>query len=174
MSKKKTTRTNKKASPGDKRLGNQYWRLGHDMGKPKKYQPNEILQKALEYAKWCEENPLYELKVFGTGVKIQVPKMRAMTIAGFCLFCNMDKSTWYEYEGQKDYSAVIARVRDLLYSQKFEGAAAEFLNAIIIARELGLSDKQELTGKGGKDLIPARTLTKEEAQEFLKKWEDEH
>lgn len=31
----------------------------------------------------------------------------------------------------------------------------------------------ELTGKDGKDLIPARVLTKEEASEFLKKLEDE-
>jgi hypothetical protein len=171
---KKKTRTNKKASPGDKRLGNQYWKLGHDMGKPKKYKPDEILKKAQEYALWCEENPLYELKVFGTGFKSQIPKMRAMTIEGFCLFCNMAKSTFYEYEKEKDYSNIIARVKDLFYSQKFEGAAAEFLNANIIARELGLSDKQELTGKGGKDLIPARTLTKEEARLFLNKWENEH
>lgn len=45
-----------------------------------------------------------------------------------------------------------------------------------ISKMLGYEapNKTELTGKGGKDLIPARTLTKEEAQEFLKKWEDEH
>ncbi len=31
----------------------------------------------------------------------------------------------------------------------------------------------EVTGKDGKDLIPARILTKQEAQEYLKKLEDE-
>ncbi len=35
-----------------------------------------------------------------------------------------------------------------------------------------IPDKNELTGKDGKDLIPARTLTKEEAQEFLSKLEN--
>lgn len=123
--------------------GNQYWKLAHDFKKPKRYQPDELLQQATEYAEWCEINPLYELKVFGTGVQIKVPKMRAMTIEGFCLFCNMAKSTWYEYEKNKEYSDIISCVRDLFYSQKLEGAAADLLNPNIIARELGLSDKQD-------------------------------
>lgn len=123
--------------------GNQYWKLAHDFKKPKRYQPDELLQQATEYAEWCEINPLYELKVFGTGVQIKVPKMRAMTIEGFCLFCNMAKSTWYEYEKNKEYSDIISYVRDLFYSQKLEGSAADLLNPNIIARELGLTDKSE-------------------------------
>ena len=123
--------------------GNQYWKLAHDFKKPRRYQPDELLERAKEYAEWCELNPLYELKVFGTGVQIKVPKMRAMTIEGFCLFCNMAKSTWYEYEKNKEYSDIISCVRDLFYSQKLEGAAADLLNPNIIARELGLSDKQD-------------------------------
>ena len=74
--------------------------------------------------------------------------MRAMTIEGFCLFCNMAKSTWYEYEKQKAYSQIISRVKDLFYSQKFEGAAAECLNPNLIARELCLSEHSDLTSKG--------------------------
>lgn len=133
-------------SPAPK--GNQYWKLAHDWKKPKRYQPDEILLKAREYAEWVDKYPLYELKVFGTGVKIKVPKMRAMTIEGFCLFCNMAKSTWYEYEKQKAYSQIISRVKDLFYSQKFEGAAAECLNPNLIARELCLSEHSDLTSKG--------------------------
>lgn len=123
--------------------GNQYWKLAHDFKKPRRYQPDELLERAKEYAEWCELNPLYELKVFGTGVQIKVPKMRAMTIEGFCLFCNMAKSTWYEYEKNKEYSDIISYVRDLFYSQKLEGSAADLLNPNIIARELGLTDKSE-------------------------------
>lgn len=124
--------------------GNQYWKLANDWRKPKRYEPDELLFKAKEYAEWIEKNPLYELKVFGTGVKIKVPKMRAMTIQGFTLFCNMALSTWYEYEKDQAYSEIITRIKSLFFAQKFEGAAAEFLNANIIARELGLSDKTEV------------------------------
>ena len=128
--------------------GNQYWKLAHNWKKPKSYQPGQLWQKALEYAVWCERHPHRELKVFGTGIKIRVPKMRAMTIKGFCLYANINVSTFYEYEKQKAYSDIITRVRDLFYAQKFEGAAADLLNPNIIARELGLSEKTDITSKG--------------------------
>ena len=126
--------------------GNQYWRLAHDWKKPKRYQPNEILDKAQEYAEWCEKNPLYEQKVFGTGVRMKVRKMRAMTIQGFCLFANMSVPTWQEYEKEEAYSAIIAHIKRFFYAQKLEGAAADLLNPNIIARELGLSEKTEISG----------------------------
>jgi len=141
--------------------GNQYWKLAHDWKKPKRYQPDELLEKAKEYSVWCEQNPLFELKVFGTGVKIEVPKMRAMTIQGFCLFANMAPSTWKEYDKQEAYSSIIARVRELFFAQKFEGAAADLLNPNIIARELGLADRSEHTGADGKDLIPPKIIFKD-------------
>lgn len=128
--------------------GNQYWKLANNWKKPKLYQPEELFEKAKEYAQWCENNPLYELKVFGTGIKIKVPKMRAMTIEGFCLFANMAKTTWYVYEKEEAYKEIIARAKDLFYSQKIEGAAADLLNPHIIARELGLSDKSEIRQEG--------------------------
>jgi hypothetical protein len=134
--------------------GNQYWKLAHDWRKPKKFKPDELLDKAQEYAEWCERHPLYELKVFGTGVKMKVPKMRAMTIQGFCLFANMDITTFYEYEKDEAYSKIITCVRNLFYSQKIEGAAADLLNPNIIARELGLVDKTEKTVKTEQPLFP--------------------
>lgn len=121
--------------------GNQYWKLAHDFKKPKRYQPDELLDKAIEYAQWCEKNPLYEEKVFGTGVRMKVRKMRAMTIQGFCLFANMAVSTWQLYEKSEEYSAIVAHVKAMFYSQKLEGSAADLLNPNIIARELGLSEK---------------------------------
>jgi hypothetical protein len=124
--------------------GNQYWKLAHDWKKPKSYQPDELLDKAQEYAFWCEKNPLYETKVFGTGIRMKVAKMRAMTIQGFCLFANIASKTFFEYEKEEAYCNVTARIRELFYSQKFEGASADLLNHNIIARELGLTDKSTI------------------------------
>lgn len=128
--------------------GNQYWKLAHDFRKPKKYSPEEVLNKANEYALWCEKNPLYEMKVFGTGVKMKVPKMRAMTIQGFCLFANMSSRMFYEYEKDEAYREIITHVKEIFFSQKFEGAAADLLNPNIIARELGLKDQSDVTHSG--------------------------
>lgn len=124
--------------------GNQYWKLAHNWGKPKLYTPNELLQLATEYAIWCEKNPLKEEKVFGTGVRMTVNKMRAMTIQGFSLFANFSMQNFYNWEKDKDYLDSITRIRSLFFSQKLEGAAADQLNPNIIARELQLVDKSEI------------------------------
>jgi hypothetical protein len=137
-----------KGKPRPDMIGNQYWKLAHNWRKPKKYTPDELLDKANEYAKWCEANPLMEHKAFGNGTVVQLPHMRAMTIQGFCLFANMSVSTWQEYEKDEAYSSIITHVRGIFFSQKFEGAAADMLNANIIARELGLADTQNTNHSG--------------------------
>ena len=57
--------------------------------------------------------------------------------------------TFYEYAKKDDYSNITTRIEDAIYQQKLEGAAADLLNPNIIARELGLKDQQEITGKDG-------------------------
>lgn len=124
--------------------GNQYWKLAHNWRNPKMYTPEELLDKANEYAKWCEENPLIEEKAFGTGYIAKMKKMRAMTIQGFCLFANMTMKTWFNYEKDEAFVHIITHVKGIFFAQKFEGAAADLLNPNIIARELGLVDNQKV------------------------------
>ena len=69
--------------------------------------------------------------------------MRAMTITGFCLFADISDTTWENYCKEKDFIAVTKWIKDVIYSQKFEGAAAGLLNSNIIARDLGLKEKTE-------------------------------
>lgn len=75
--------------------------------------------------------------------------MRAMTIFGLCGFLDISKTCWDEYKVREGFGSVTTRAEEIIRRQKFEGAAAEFLNANIIARDLGLADKSELTGKDG-------------------------
>jgi hypothetical protein len=75
--------------------------------------------------------------------------MRAMTIAGLCIFLDIDQTTWRDYGTKKDFSRVVTRAEEVIRSQKFAGAAADLLNANIIARDLGLTDKQEFSGPNG-------------------------
>ena len=44
------------------------------------------------------------------------------------------------------FKTITAQIKQIIRTQKFEGASAGFLNANIIARDLGLTDKQEITG----------------------------
>lgn len=124
--------------------GNSYWKLVKNAGRPKTHTPESLWNKALEYAEWCEVNPLYEKKAFGTGLVVDIPHMRTMTIQGLCLFSNISHLTFLNYEKEDDFLKVTTRIRDLIFTQKFEGAAADMLNPNIIARDLGLVDKSRI------------------------------
>jgi hypothetical protein len=54
---------------------------------------------------------------------------------------------------------VTTRVDEIIRTQKFQGAAADLLNPNIIARDLGLSEKSEITGANGAPLVPIINLT---------------
>src|SRR5690554_3253930 len=131
--------------------GNQYWKLANNWRRPKKYTPEKLLGKALEYIEWADNNPLYETKAFSSQGQIlttALPKMRALTIQGFCVFANITPQTFINYEKDQAYLDIILRIREMFFAQKFEGAAADLLNANIIARELGMAEKQDITASG--------------------------
>lgn len=134
-------------------VGNRFWEARSSHGrKPIFATPEDLWIAASEYFEWVEANPLYEDKVTSfQGVNTHEPlaKMRAMTISGLCIFLDIARSTWDEYRANKDFSGIVTRVEEIIRDQKFSGAAADLLNANIIARDLGLADRSEHTGKDG-------------------------
>lgn len=109
--------------------------------------PDEMWGRALEYFQYCKDNPPLEAKAFnyqGETTITPVPKMRAMTQAGLCVFLNIGVSTWHDYKNKPEYSEVTKAVEEIMFEQKFHGAAAGLLNQNIIARDLGLVDRQEV------------------------------
>ena len=142
-------------------LGNQFWKARSKHGRDKLFASADALWEACcEYFEWVEANPLYEMKAFAyQGVVVQEPvaKMRAMTMGGLCIFLDIDETTWREWRKSEDFSPVVLRVDKVIYEQKFTGAAADLLNPNIIARDLGLTDKQDVT-TNGESLNKGRTL----------------
>jgi hypothetical protein len=127
--------------------GNQFWKARTKHGRDKIFASADLLWEACqEYFQWVEDNPLWEMKSYmyqGAPVQDQLPKMRAMTIQGLCLFLDVDDLTWRRWRDDKDFCTITTRAEKVIYMQKFSGAAADQLNANIIARDLGLVDKQE-------------------------------
>lgn len=134
-------------------IGNQFWKARSSHGRtPIFATPDDLWNACTEYFEWVEQNPLWESKPFafqGVVTVEAMPKMRAMTISGLCIFLDIGRSTWDEYKGRQDFSGVTTRVEEIIRTQKFEGASADLLNPNIIARDLGLADKSEVTGKDG-------------------------
>lgn len=131
--------------------GNQFWKARSSHGRAPIFKtPDDLWDACVEYFQWVEANPLMEAKAFASGGKVTVknlPKMRAMTLTALRLFLDIDRSTWEAYSGREGFTAVTTRVEEIIYSQKLEGAAADLLNANIIARELGLKDKTDVEQK---------------------------
>jgi hypothetical protein len=130
--------------------GNQFWKLRSKHGRDKLFATPALLwEAACSYFQWCEDNPLYEVKGFafqGTVTKENFPKMRAMTLSGLCFYLHCNEAYFRTFkaqlpEGEEDFNTVIKEIETVIYNQKFQGAAADLLNANIIARDLGLSDK---------------------------------
>lgn len=136
--------------------GNKFWQVRSSHGRnPIFGSPDELGVACGEYFEWVEANPLMEDKIISfQGVATHVPcaKMRAMTIAGLCIFLDISRRTWDEYRGRQDFLPVCTQVEQIIREQKFTGAAADLLNANIIARDLGLADRQEHTGKDGEPI----------------------
>ena len=81
---------------------------------------------------------------------------------GLCSFLHVNTVYFSQFEqsisekkdkNSKDFSTVITHVKETIRNQKFEGAAAGFLNPNIIARDLGLRDKSEIDHIGEKIII---------------------
>lgn len=134
-------------------LGNQFWKARSSHGRnPIFKSPDDLFGACCEYFEWVEANPLYEDKLTsyqGVNTHEPVAKMRAMTLSGLCIFLDIGRRTWDDFRKNEDFSPVVSRVDEIIRTQKFEGASADLLNPNIIARDLGLADKSELTGAGG-------------------------
>lgn len=126
--------------------GNTYYKLAKNFKNPKKYgSPAALWRKALEYVEWSDKNPLIEHKAFSNGFKVQLPKMRALTIKGFCIYACIDRETWRRYEKDEAFRGICERISDMFTMQKVEGAAADLLNPAIVARLEGLVDRKDVT-----------------------------
>jgi hypothetical protein len=129
-------------------IGNSFWEARSSHGrKPLFASPEDLWDACSEYFEWVEANPLMECKAFafqGTVTLQDLPKMRAMTVTGLCIFLDISSETWRSYREREDFVGITTRVDEIIRTQKFQGAAADLLNQNIIARDLGLSDKSEV------------------------------
>lgn len=135
-------------------IGNEYYKLRSKDGKDKIFKtPNDLIEACNEYFEWCEENPIEEQLVFhsqGDITKTTISKKRPFTIQGLCNYLDISVKGFNLYEKRKDYIPITTRVRQIIYNQKFEGAAAGLFNPNIIARDLGLAEKSDVTSQGEK------------------------
>jgi hypothetical protein len=139
-------------------------------GRPFKYTPDQFDIAWQQYFQWCDDNPWYKNEAIKSGdfagTIVKVPTARPYTEIGFCAFHNhgehfLNQLSKYldgkEDKSSKQLAYILTQARAKCRAQKFEGAAVGAFNANIIARDLGLVDKKDVTsdGKGFADFLMA-------------------
>jgi len=148
---KKSTKPRKPRS-GDFKPGNRYCSLRKRAGMALMYpDPVALVEECVAYFEWVEANPLQEPRAahhMGEFVKGKLEKPRPFTLKGLCLYLGMDITSWENYRKREGFVEGCAWVENVIWAQKFEGAAADLFNVQIIARDLGLADRQDITSGG--------------------------
>jgi hypothetical protein len=130
----------------------EFWKARSSFGRrPIFKSPDDLFKACMEYIQWVHDNPYYEYKVvgthFGEAIIEHIPKKRPLTIGSLVLFLDISIVAWMQYAKERgdDFIYICKVVDEMIRQQKFGGAAAGFFNHAIIARDLGLVERQDVT-----------------------------
>lgn len=138
--------------------GNNYWQFRDKHGRDFKYTPEAFWDEAVKYFDWISERVWNKKEAIKSGemagTLIDIPTSTPMSIESFCLYADIDRKTFDNYESNsddyKDFFHITTRIRGVIESQQFEGATVGAYNPNIIARKLGLKDQTDITSGGDK------------------------
>lgn len=151
------------SNPGIFKQGNKAWEKRSKHGRDAIFSDaNVLLQEFSNYCVWASKNPWYsyewksESKGANMGselVKKRIPLLRAFTLIDFAHYmgvsaswlrnfkANLKTSGVHSKEVITDFLTVIEHIEESIYNQKFSAAAAGLLKENLIARDLGIADK---------------------------------
>lgn len=134
--------------------------------------PNDLLEKAYGYFKWCDKTPLKRRELVKGGSMsgniVDIKMDRPYTLVGMCVYLGISKRTFDNYEEREDYLPIATHIREVIQQNQIEGAVVGNYNANIVARLLGLTDKQEVETKGGVTI----NVTSQKTKDSLEKLQD--
>lgn len=137
---------------------NQLWKKRSKHGRDALFADAQLLwEQAVKYFEWCDDNPLYEsdhMVVNKSLKEIDKPLKRPYTLQGLCIYLGCGSTWWRDFKKNPktyigDFPSVMEQIEEVIYEQKFAGAAVGQFNSNIIARDLGLAEKKEIQGNLG-------------------------
>lgn len=145
-------------------VGNQFWKLRSKHGRDLIFGTPELLwEAACEYFEHTDRRKWVRKDWVGKdAVPVDRETDTPYTLSALCLYLGVNRGFWSEFKNAKHegFSEIIARIEEIIYSQKFEGASVGAFNANIIARDLGLKEQTDVTS-GGEKVAPVITVMKD-------------
>jgi hypothetical protein len=132
--------------------GNKWWKLRATSGREKIFStPEDLWKAACEYFEATDARKWKKKDWVGKDAEeVERESETPYTWTGLALFLDIDTDTLRNYgkeEGYKDFFGIISRIGQIIYTQKIEGASVGAFNPSIVARELGLAEKTDVTNK---------------------------
>lgn len=127
--------------------GNQFWKLRSKHGRERIIQEPQILSDAAdEYFQWCVDNPIQQKDFRGKDAEtVYLEHPRVFKKEELARFCGL--AQWRPIDELKevseDFKQVVTRIEGIIADQKYTYAVINMFNSNIVARDLGLTDKNE-------------------------------
>ena len=127
-------------------LNNQFWKLRSTHGRDLTFStPEKLWESCCEYFEATDQRKWVKKDWVGKDAfEVKRETETPYTLTGLFVFLDIVKQTWANYREKEGFVDVIARVEQIIYTQKFEGASVGAFNANIIARDLGLKEQSEV------------------------------
>lgn len=114
--------------------------------------PEKMWELFEEYVKHERDNPMTKREYVGReGTPVDTPLETPITFEGFECFLadkkvinDLGDYSKNDDERYTDYAPIITRIRKNCFVHNFRGASVGLFNANLIARKLGLTEKQEI------------------------------
>ena len=125
-------------------------------GRPLKFTPIELAEKFDEFVKWAQTHPIKVRKTSTTTGQSEVKSVsieerpRLVSVIQFLNWLGMTKRWWTELSDGKygaEFSTLKDNITQYCFEYQYEAASSWQYNPNIVARYLGLADKQETTEK---------------------------
>lgn len=141
--------------------GNRFWEIRASHGVETLFgNPGLLAEAAGEYFEWCENNPWIKNEAIKSGDNagqiVGIPTSRPYTIYGLCIYLDCGTTYFNNFEADlkkkpdsplnREWAATIKKIREAIYTNKYEGGAVGAYNATIISRDLGLMEKTQISG----------------------------
>ena len=128
--------------------GNQYWKLANMPGYRKSFEsPEELYRVAKEYFEYTDQRFIAKEEWKGKPLKKVTTKLRVpYTYSSWYLFAGISHATWKRYrenEEFKGYREIVDYIDETIYNNKYEGAVVGMFNALMISRDLKLTEHTE-------------------------------
>lgn len=124
----------------------QFWQRRPDNSRAFE-KPEDLREAAIVAFDWLHKHP--KRRALTYHYKGQITKTfetceRPFTFNALAARMGLSYNGLNKYRDRPEFADVIAWIDDVIYVQKFEGAATGLLNANFIARDLGLAEKSEV------------------------------